>query len=133
PLTGGANGAPTAPGTGHPTCSPSPLGNRGAAAGPAPAELALTGPDSKEEAMAVAKRAVVVGVFDSHDHAQQAVHELRRLGFREDQIGVAARSGEKLEGATTTADRGENAAAGAGIGAAAGAGPGRPGGGGHPA
>ncbi len=42
--------------------------------------------------MAQANKKTVVGVFDSHAKAQQAVAELRHAGFREDQIGVIARN-----------------------------------------
>lgn len=42
--------------------------------------------------MAQANKKTVVGVFDSHAKAQQAVAELRHAGFRDDQIGVIARN-----------------------------------------
>lgn len=72
--------------------------------------------------MTSTKRTVAVGVFEDRQHAQQAVMELRRLGFREDQIGVAVREGKTVEGATAVSDKGTNVAASAGIGAATGAG-----------
>jgi len=72
--------------------------------------------------MATVKRTTAVGVFADRQHAQQAVSELRRLGFREEQIGVASRGGETIEGATTTNTKGSHAAAGAATGVAAGAG-----------
>jgi hypothetical protein len=37
-------------------------------------------------------RSTVVGVFADRDHARQAIDELRRLGFPEDQIGVIVRN-----------------------------------------
>jgi uncharacterized protein (TIGR02271 family) len=40
------------------------------------------------------QRSTVVGVFEDHSHAQQAIHELKRAGFREDQIGITARRDE---------------------------------------
>jgi hypothetical protein len=42
-------------------------------------------------------RTTVVGVFEDRGMAQTAVSELRRAGFREDQIGVVARHGEAVE------------------------------------
>lgn len=71
--------------------------------------------------MANTQRTTVVGVFEDRQHAQQAVNELRRLGFREDQIGVAARDGE-IKGAHAVGDRGSHAATGAVAGVATGAG-----------
>jgi len=72
--------------------------------------------------MATVQRTTAVGVFADRQHAQQAVNELRRLGFREDQIGVAARNGEHVDGATATTDKGSNVGTGAATGLAAGAG-----------
>jgi len=60
-----------------------------------------------------------VGVFQDRAHAQQAVNELRRLGFREDEIGVAVRDGESIKGAK---DVSSHAATGAAAGVATGAG-----------
>ena len=42
--------------------------------------------------MAQATKPAIVGVFESHARAQQAVAELRQAGFRDDQIGVIARN-----------------------------------------
>jgi len=67
-------------------------------------------------------RTTAVGVFANREDAQKAVAELRRLGFREADIGVAARDGETVSGATKVKDTGSNAAAGAVTGVAAGAG-----------
>jgi uncharacterized protein (TIGR02271 family) len=65
-------------------------------------------------------RTTIVGVFDDQAHAQAAVAELRRLGFREDQIGVI--SHDRTTSTKTTGDRGTHMAEGAAAGAAAGAG-----------
>jgi uncharacterized protein (TIGR02271 family) len=65
----------------------------------------------------------VVGVFEDGQQAQRAVQELRRAGFREDQIGIAARDtgavtpGPAQEGTYV----GEGALAGAATGAGLGA------------
>ncbi len=74
--------------------------------------------------MATTQRSTVVGVFTSHDQADRAVAELRRAGFRNDQIGVAAldRSrGDTAAGETTT-EEGSHAGTGAIAGVIAGAG-----------
>jgi len=68
------------------------------------------------------KQDTLVFVFNDRAQAQAAVNELRRLGFREDQIGVAARGGETVTGATSVTSQGEKAAVGAAAGAATGAG-----------
>ncbi len=68
------------------------------------------------------KRTTAVGVFANREQAQKAVTELRRLGFRESDIGVASRDGEPVEGANEVSDAGTKTATGAGIGAAAGVG-----------
>jgi uncharacterized protein (TIGR02271 family) len=68
-------------------------------------------------------RTVVVGVFHDRAHAQAAVDELRRLGFGEDQIGVAAREGAGVTDATdldTDTHAGEGAVAGGLAGAGVG-------------
>jgi uncharacterized protein (TIGR02271 family) len=72
--------------------------------------------------MASANQQVAVGVFDSHAQAQQAVNELRRLGFREDQIGVAGKHAEAISGAGTMEDVAKASGAGLAAGAATGAG-----------
>src|SRR5688572_20922418 len=68
--------------------------------------------------MARTQRETVVGVFESHSAADRAVDELRRAGFREDQIGFAARDGKTQKEGGTYAGEGALAgvAAGAGIG-----------------
>src|SRR5207248_1540167 len=74
-----------------------------------------------EEPMQKQNRTVVVGVFADQARARQAVDELRRDNFREDQIGVVGRHAEEK---AYSADRstGSHVAEGAGIGVAAGAG-----------
>ncbi len=71
--------------------------------------------------MTLIDHAVVVGVFRDGDAARQAVDELRRAGFPEDQIGVAAREGTSVE-QTHTAATGSRAGEGALAGVATGAG-----------
>jgi hypothetical protein len=68
--------------------------------------------------MTATERSTVVGVFRDRTHAEQAVDELRRLGFRDDQIGVAARSGDYA--ATVAEGEDTKWAAGATAGAVAG-------------
>jgi len=70
--------------------------------------------------MAKKDRSVVVGVFTDRTQAQRCVEELRRVGFREDQIGVVGREGDTK--AAATSDKGTHVAAGAATGVAAGAG-----------
>jgi hypothetical protein len=71
--------------------------------------------------MTLVDHAVVVGVFRDRRAAQQAVDELRLVGFRADQIGVAAREGT-LVAETDTAAAGSHWEEGAVTGVAAGAG-----------
>jgi len=72
--------------------------------------------------MSTSKRTVAVGVFEDRQQAQRAVDELRRAGFRDDQIGVAAREGEGFRGGTAVSETGSKAEEGALTGALAGAG-----------
>jgi len=73
--------------------------------------------------MVMATRSVVVGVFSDQTKAQEAIRELRRVGFQEDQIGVAGRQGiESTTGSSPPV--GGSTAVGAGVGAVAGAGTG---------
>jgi len=76
----------------------------------------------KEIPMATATmHATTVGVFQTREAAERAVSDLKRSGYRDDQIGVVAKdaSGKTIK----TDGKGEtNAAEGAAIGAAAGAG-----------
>jgi hypothetical protein len=77
--------------------------------------------------MAVIGHATVVGVFHDREAARKAVEELRRAGFREDQIGVVSRdvaattmTGEAYGSGTSSAweeGAATGAAAGAGVGA----------------
>jgi hypothetical protein len=78
--------------------------------------------------MAITTRSVAVGIFENKTDAQNAVEELRRAGFRDDQIGVAARSpniqeevrqGEPAGSGETHAEEGATigAMSGAGVGA----------------
>ncbi len=78
---------------------------------------------------AAQQRYTVVGVFEDRQHADQAVADLKKAGFRDDQIGVAMRHDE----GTTDAAAGEHdthaesgavtgALAGLGLGALAGLG-----------
>jgi uncharacterized protein (TIGR02271 family) len=73
--------------------------------------------------MQTTKRSTVVGVFQDHRQAEQAVAELRRVGFRDDQIGIAARQTETGKAATEKygSKWEEGAVTGAVAGAAAGA------------
>jgi hypothetical protein len=50
------------------------------------------------------QRIPVVGVFESRDQAEQAVDQLRRVGFGADQIGVVVRDGSPLEGIVVKGD-----------------------------
>jgi uncharacterized protein (TIGR02271 family) len=96
----------------------------GAGAGPASAGVPVTGKQCCGGAtVGNTQRTTVVGVFENRQQAQQAVNELRRLGFREDQIGVAAREGH-VEGGHDVAGKGSHVAAGAATGVAVGAGAG---------
>ena len=53
--------------------------------------------------MAAAKQSsTVVGVFEDRRHADQAVADLKKAGFRDDQIGVAMRHAEGSTAAATT-------------------------------
>jgi uncharacterized protein (TIGR02271 family) len=78
--------------------------------------------------MAAKQRSTVVGVFEDRRDADQAIAELKRAGFRDDQIGVAMRHTEGSTGAAKTDDTyaEEGAAtgllAGLGLGALAGLG-----------
>lgn len=75
--------------------------------------------------MATTQQSTVVGVFEDRDKARQAIEELKRMGFRDDQIGVVShdkdRHGEKTT-ANETEGTGSHVGGGAAVGAAAGAG-----------
>jgi hypothetical protein len=66
-------------------------------------------------------RTTIVGVFENTHDAQQAVQELRQVGFRDDQIGVMARDPERLA-ADVESEGGTHAGEGALAGVATGAG-----------
>jgi hypothetical protein len=51
------------------------------------------------------QRGVVVGVFDNRVDAEQGVDELKRLGFRDDQIGFAMRDAPRTEAEAPAAAR----------------------------
>src|SRR4051812_35627756 len=61
--------------------------------------------------MKAQQRSIIVGVFDDHREADRAVDELRKAGFRDDQIGVAMRHDQ---GAGDTADTVDDTHAGSG-------------------
>ncbi len=67
------------------------------------------------------ERITVVGVFRSRDDAEHAIDELHRLGFRDDEIGFAAR-GDDHSVTHTTTDKAADTGSGALSGAIAGAG-----------
>lgn len=54
----------------------------------------------------MAQKSTIVGVFDDRQQADRAVDELRRAGFRDDQIGVAMRydAGNDVGGDATAVD-----------------------------
>jgi len=52
-------------------------------------------------------RSTVVGVFSDRTEAEQAIHDLKQAGFRDDQIGIAARDNSHPEGTVTHADGGD--------------------------
>lgn len=68
------------------------------------------------------KRSTVVGMFENREQAQQAVNELRRAGFREEEIGVIAHDGKGTTTEAARGDRDSHAATGAVAGAVTGAG-----------
>ena len=85
-----------------------------------------------EEQLMMAQQSTVVGVFEDRHQADRAVDELRRAGFRDDQIGVAMRHDEGEFDVEDAADRpmsrtrgrarSTGALAGLGLGALAGLG-----------
>lgn len=71
----------------------------------------------------VSTRQVAVGVFTEPTQAQQAIAELKRNGFTDNEIGVMSRHDEtQIRGETTVDDGGTKAEEGAMAGLAAGAG-----------
>ena len=76
-------------------------------------------------------RSTIVGVFEDRRRAEQAVEDLRRAGFRDDQIGLVARDAggrvtdvNRRDGGETYAEEGAvaGAIAGAGVGSLVGLG-----------
>jgi len=55
--------------------------------------------------MAATSRSTIVGVFEDRQQADRAVADLRRAGFRDDQIGIAMRRSD-ASGDASTADSG---------------------------
>jgi len=80
--------------------------------------------------MAMQNRRTVVGVFADHQSADRAVQDLRKAGFRDDQIGVASRregkeswgGADRAEGSKAEEGAVAGLLAGAGLGALAGLG-----------
>jgi len=70
---------------------------------------------------AAVDRPFIVGVFEDRDQAEKALNELRRAGFREEQLGVLARGEKVSEGEVALEAAGKDALAGAVLGGAAGA------------
>jgi len=75
--------------------------------------------------MMAKSHSTVVGVFTDHEQAQLAVRELKRVGFTENQIGVARRGADESHPVPTDASdesyAGEGTAAGLATGAGVGA------------
>jgi len=73
--------------------------------------------------MTTQQRSTVVGVFHDHVQADRAVNELRKAGYREDQIGVVSRhEGAAVSSDASSTEEGTHAGTGAVTGALAGAG-----------
>ncbi len=71
--------------------------------------------------MATVNRTTAVGVFPDRAEAERAVAELKRAGFRDDQIGVVTQKADE-RGTAVHKEAGSKAGEGAAIGAATGAG-----------
>jgi len=77
----------------------------------------------RESSENIQDRSTVVGVFEDRMQADKAVADLRKAGFRDDQIGVAMRhNADDFELDIDDADDGSEAGAGAATGALAGLG-----------
>jgi hypothetical protein len=76
-----------------------------------------------EKGMAMTQSSVVVGVFQDLAHARQAIDELRRAGFNDDEIGFLTRTGtiepENVQGARIATDTVEGGLIGGALGAVA--------------
>lgn len=68
----------------------------------------------------IAEQATVVGVFSNREDAQRSVKELKRAGFRDEEIGIATRDGVGTNVANTADETGEKVTAAATAGAIAG-------------
>jgi hypothetical protein len=55
--------------------------------------------------MATAGRSTAVGVFADRQQAEQAIHELERAGFTDDQVGYLGPGDAQFEGNTGVGDR----------------------------
>lgn len=69
--------------------------------------------------LTIVEQATVVGVFTNRADAQRAVKELKRAGFRDEEIGIATRDGPPSSGPSGLSD-GDRVAAAATAGAIAG-------------
>jgi len=58
-------------------------------------------------------RTTVVGAFEHRRDAEKAVDDLHRAGFKDDQIGIAARDGDRVEGGTAIEGTESHAGSGA--------------------
>jgi len=65
--------------------------------------------------MRTAARSTVVGVFSDRTEAEQAIHDLKQSGFRDDQIGIAARDDKHPEGTVAPADGPDGGSAATGL------------------
>jgi hypothetical protein len=91
--------------------------------GSASAGLGLKFSANIKEKIIMTERDTVVGVFEDRTAAQQAINELKRIGFTDDQIGVMARDASDVEGVDDESDNyaAEGGAAGLATGAGVGA------------
>jgi hypothetical protein len=71
-------------------------------------------PQFSEEKLMRAQRSTIIGVFEDRQQADRAVDELRRAGFRDDQIGVAMRYDEGEFEGEDAVDSAEGTRAGTG-------------------
>jgi uncharacterized protein (TIGR02271 family) len=72
--------------------------------------------------MKTSQHSTVIGVFENRRDAERAIDELRKAGFRENQIGIVARDSEGKMTTEKAAEKGTRAGTGAVAGAVAGAG-----------
>lgn len=71
--------------------------------------------------MDMTRRSVVIGVFNDHSHAEMAIDDLQRMGFRDDEIGFAwqGERGATRDESKTAGHIGKGAVVGGILGAAA--------------